>query len=50
MKQSLYISVIDKNNILKTKTWRIPGADHASEELVGNGANQRMFRKFMESS
>lgn len=34
----------------ETKTEIIPGASQSGEELLGNGASQRIFLKFIESS
>lgn len=32
------------------KLGKVPGATQALDELLGNGASQRIFRKFIESS
>lgn len=32
------------------KLRKVPGATQALEKLLGNGASQRIFRKFIESS
>lgn len=38
-------------NILRFgKLGKVPGATQALDELLGNGASQRIFRKFIESS
>lgn len=38
-------------NVLRFgKLGKVPGATQALDELLGNGASQRIFRKFIESS
>lgn len=41
----------DTPNVLRFgKLGKVPGATQALDELLGNGASQRIFRKFIESS
>lgn len=43
-------SIKTRQTVYFSKLGKVPGATQALDELLGNGASQRIFRKFIESS
>lgn len=48
--KEMWTFVCQTSNLTQFDLEGVPGAAQALEELDGNGASQRMFRKFIESS